>query len=90
MEELGKMIWGREIERKKTHLYNEKNSVSLKNLENKLAHLEKLQTCRGGKLDKRNKDLYPNIHRRTKSANAHSKVLKLLKKRKRENVLWDY
>ena len=30
------------------------NSVSLNNLKNKLAHLEKLEMCRGGKLDKQN------------------------------------
>ena len=60
------------------------NSVSLNNLENKLAHLEKLQTCSGGKLNKRNKDLFSNIHRRTKSANAHFKGWKLERKKERK------
>ena len=50
------------------------NSVSLNNLENKLAHRGKLQMCKGRKLDKQNKDLFSNIHRRKISANAHFKV----------------
>ena len=52
-------------------------------LENKLAHLEKLQTCRGGKLDNQNKDLFSNIHTRTKSADTLSKC-RNYKKRERE------
>ena len=52
-------------------------------LENKLTHLEKLQTCRGGKLDNQNKDLFSNIHRRTKSADTLSECRNYKKERDR-------
>ena len=76
---MGKTKWGKEIKQKKKKTpVKLENSASLNNLENKFAHLEKLQMCRGGKVDKRIKDLFSNIHR-TKSANAHFKMFTLLK-----------
>ena len=47
------------------------------NLENKLANLEKLRTCRGGKLDNQNRDLFSNIAQRNKIGRHPLKMPKL-------------